>query len=84
MKPHSLDLGTGWRRVMSFTPRPGLFPEKEAVCISCRGGGVLPTAGLDDVKNRTFLALPGIELRSFGRADAYRLRYLGSLCWIMS
>jgi hypothetical protein len=39
-------------------------------------------AGLDDVENRKFLTLPGLELRPLGHARSqppYRLRYNGSL-----
>jgi hypothetical protein len=31
------------------------------------GGWVDPRAGLDDVEDRKFLTLPGLELRSLGR-----------------
>jgi hypothetical protein len=31
------------------------------------GGCVGPRAGLDDMEERTFLTLPGLELRPFGR-----------------
>jgi hypothetical protein len=38
-----------------------------------------PRAGLDDVENRKFLTLPGLELRPLGRParsqSLYRLRY---------
>jgi hypothetical protein len=42
-----------------------------------------PRAGLDDVKRRKFLTLPGLELRHLGRParsqSLYRLRYPGSV-----
>jgi hypothetical protein len=42
-----------------------------------------PRAGLDDVKKRKFLNLPGLELRPLGRPASsltlYRLRYPGPL-----
>jgi hypothetical protein len=41
-----------------------------------------PRAGLDDMEKRTFLILPGLELRPFSRParsqSVYRLRYPGS------
>jgi hypothetical protein len=41
-----------------------------------------PKAGVDDVKKRKFLTLPGLELRTLGRPansqSLYRLRYPGS------
>jgi hypothetical protein len=43
---------------------------------------VNPRAGLDDMENRKFLNLPGLELRPLGRParseSLYRLRYPGS------
>jgi hypothetical protein len=45
------------------------------------GGWVGPRTGLDDVENRKFLILPGLELRSLGPARSqsqYSLRYPGS------
>jgi hypothetical protein len=42
-----------------------------------------PRTGLDDVKKRKFLTLPGLELRPLGRParsqSLYRLRYPGTL-----
>jgi hypothetical protein len=38
---------------------------------------VCSKAGLDDVENRKFLTLPGLELRHLGRPDR-SLRYVGS------
>jgi hypothetical protein len=47
------------------------------------GGWVDPGVGLDDVKKRKFLTLPGLELRPLGRPtrgqSLYRLRYPGFL-----
>jgi hypothetical protein len=40
--------------------RPGCFTPSTR----CIGGWVDPGAGLDDVENREFLTLPGLELRS--------------------
>jgi hypothetical protein len=46
-----------------------------------------PTAGLDDVEERKFLTLPGLEFRPLGGSvrsqSLYRLRYPGSLCAIV-
>jgi hypothetical protein len=40
-----------------------------------------PTAGLDEMEERKFLTLQGLELRPFGRSarsqSLYRLRYPG-------
>jgi hypothetical protein len=48
-------------------------------------GWVDPRAGLDDAEKRTFLTLPGLELRPLGcqarRQSLYQLRYPGSLPW---
>jgi hypothetical protein len=48
-----------------------------------------PRTGLDDVKSRKFLTLPGLELRPLGRRarsqSLYRLSYRGSLLgWVLS
>jgi hypothetical protein len=44
------------------------------------GNWVVRRAGLDDVENRAFLTIPGLELQPLDRADRsqslYRLRYL--------
>jgi hypothetical protein len=46
------------------------------------GGWLGPRASLDDVKERKFLILPGLELRPLSRParsqSLYRLRYAGS------
>jgi hypothetical protein len=45
--------------------RPGLFtPGERAPGTHLIGGWVGPRAGLDDVEERKFLTLPGLELRS--------------------
>jgi hypothetical protein len=76
------DLGTSWRRVVSFTPLPLYLHGKKAVT-HWIGGWVDPRAGLDDVEKRKFLTLPGLELRPLGRParsqSLYRQRYPGSL-----
>jgi hypothetical protein len=58
-------------------------PGKRAPGTHWIGGLVDPTAGLDDVENRKFLALPGLELRPLGRParsqSLYRLSYPGSV-----
>jgi hypothetical protein len=74
--PHFLDLGSRWRWVVSFTPRP-LSPGAHWI-----GGWVDPRAGLDDLENRRLLTLPGVELRPLSRPA--RLRHHGSLqVWIL-
>jgi hypothetical protein len=62
---------------------PGRFtPGGRAPGTHWIGGWVDPRAGLDDVKKRKFLTLPGPELRPLGRParsqSLYRLPYLGS------
>jgi hypothetical protein len=64
--------------------RPVRFtPGERAPCTHWIGGWVDPTAGLDDMKKRKFLTLPGLELRALGRPahsqSLYRRRSLGSL-----
>jgi hypothetical protein len=43
----SHDLGTRWRCVVSFTPRPPFSPRERTPGTHCTGGWVGPTAGLD-------------------------------------
>jgi hypothetical protein len=64
--PHFIDIGTSWRWLVSFTPRP-LHPRERATGTHCIGGWVDPRAGLDDMEQRKFLTLPGLELRPLGR-----------------
>jgi hypothetical protein len=66
--------------------RPGHFtPEETAPGTHSIGGWVDPRAGLNNVKKRKFLILPGLELRPFGRParsqSLYRLRYPGSFIY---
>jgi hypothetical protein len=49
--PDFLDLGTSWRRVVSFTPRPPYPREKSPRCPLDRRW-VDPRVGLDDVEKR--------------------------------
>jgi hypothetical protein len=63
--------------------RPGRFTLGErAPGTHWIGGWVDPRAGLDNVKNRKFLILPGLELRPLDRParsqSLYQLRYPGS------
>jgi hypothetical protein len=63
--------------------RPGRFtPGKRTHGTHWIGGWVNPRTGLDDVEDRKFLTLPGLELRPLGRPargqSLYRLRYPGS------
>jgi hypothetical protein len=44
-----------------------LYPGERATGIYLIGGWVDPGAAMDDVKERKFLTLPGLELRSLGR-----------------
>jgi hypothetical protein len=59
-----------------------LPPEKEPACTHWFGGWVGPRVGLHNVEKRTFLILPGLELRPLGRParsqSLYRVRYPGS------
>jgi hypothetical protein len=77
MNPHFLDLGTSWRWVVSFTPRP-LYPH-------WIGYWVNPRAGLDDLEKITFFILLGLELRPLDHParsqSLYQLRYPGSHIW---
>jgi hypothetical protein len=79
--PHFLDLGTSWRWVVSFTPRRFTRGER-AHGTHWIGGWAGPRAGLDDVEKRTFLILPGLELRILdcpaGSQSLYRLSCPGS------
>jgi hypothetical protein len=81
--PHFLDLGTSWRWVVSFTAWP-LYSGERAPGTHLIGGWMDPRAGLDDVENRKFLILSGLELRPLGRPvrsqSLYLLRYPGSWC----
>jgi hypothetical protein len=64
--------------------RPGRFiPEERAHGTPWIVGWVDPIAGLEDVENRKFFILLGLELRPLGRPSRnqslYRPRYPGSL-----
>jgi hypothetical protein len=80
--PHFLDVGSIWRWVVSFTPRPSCQKGEWSPSILWIGGWVGPRSGLDDVEQRIFLTLPGLEIRPPGRKarsqSLYRLCYLGS------
>ena len=58
---HSLDLGTSWRWVAGFTPRPLYHQGKSPQYPLGRRLGE-PRAGLDDVEK--FLITPALELRT--------------------
>jgi hypothetical protein len=80
--PHFLHLGGSWRWVVSFTTPAAINPGKGAPGTLWIGGCVDPRTGLDDLKTRKFLTLPGLELQPLSRpADSqslYRLQYPGS------
>jgi hypothetical protein len=65
----------------SFKPLP-LYPRGKSPRYHWIGGWVDPRAGLDDVKKRKFLTLPGLELLTLSRParsqSLFRLRYPGS------
>jgi hypothetical protein len=75
--PHSLDLSTNLRWVVSFTPLP-LYPLVRDPGTHWIGGFVSPRAGLD-VEKRKFLTLPGVKLQPLCRPAhsqlLYQLRY---------
>jgi hypothetical protein len=63
--------------------RPGLFtPEERTPGTHWIGGWVDPRIGLDDMEEREFLTLQGLDLRPLGQSarsqSLYRLRYPGS------
>jgi hypothetical protein len=70
--PHFHDLGTSWKWVVSFIPRP-LYPRERAPSTHCIGGWVDPRGGLDDTEKWKFLTLPGLELRPLGRPSDFKL-----------
>jgi hypothetical protein len=55
--PHFRDLGTSWRRVVSFTSRP-LYLRIKVPGTHLIGGWVDPGAGLDDVEKGTGTRTP--------------------------
>jgi hypothetical protein len=62
--------------------RPGRFTSEErSLGTHLLGGWVGPRAGLEDVENRKFSTLPGLELRPLRRParsqSLYRLPYTG-------
>jgi hypothetical protein len=75
--PRFLDLGTSWRWVVSFTPRP-LYPRERAPGTHWIRGWVNPRAGLDHMEKCKFFTPPGFELQPLGRParsqSLYRLR----------
>jgi hypothetical protein len=83
--PRLLELDTGWRWVVSFTPLPH-YPRGKSFGTHWIGGWVDHRAGLDNMKKWKFLTLPVLELRPLGRPASSqslnRLRYPGS--WYLS
>jgi hypothetical protein len=80
-RPTFLDLGTSWRWVVSFTPRP-LNPRGKKPGTLWIWGWVSPRVGLDDMENWKFLLPSELERRPLGRTarsqSLYRLSYPGS------
>jgi hypothetical protein len=67
--------------MVSFTARP-LYPRERASGTHRIGSWVDPRPGLDDVENRKFFTLPGLEIRPLCHPalsqSLYRLRHPGS------
>jgi hypothetical protein len=78
MDPGIVDLGTDWRRMVSFMPR-SLHLEERAPSAHCIGGCVYPRTGLDHMVKRIILPLPGLEIQHRGlptcSQSLYRLWY---------
>jgi hypothetical protein len=56
----------------------GFTPGERALGTNCIGGWVDPRAGLDDLEERKFLILSGLELRSLSRSARTQ-----SLYWLL-
>jgi hypothetical protein len=67
-----LDLGTSCRWVVNFTSQP-FTPGEGVPNTYWIGRWVGPRAGLDDVKRRKIILLPGLELRQARSQSLYRL-----------
>jgi hypothetical protein len=63
---HILSISALAGGVVSFTPRP-LYPGERVPGTHWIEGRVDPRAGLDDVEEKKFLTLTGLELRPLGR-----------------
>jgi hypothetical protein len=61
--PRILNLGSRWKRVVSFTPRP-LYFMLRALGTHWIGGWMSPRAGLDTMANKKSVPLKVIEPRS--------------------
>jgi hypothetical protein len=72
--PRSLDLGTSWRWVDSFTPRP-LYPRRKGPGTSWTEGRVDLRTILDFIKKTKLLTLPELEHSSFCRSTRSQLLY---------
>jgi hypothetical protein len=76
--PHILDLGTSWRWVVRFTPRP-LYPQGNSSHAHWMEGWVGPRAGQDNKEMRKFLTLTRSEIQPLCRsACSLSLCYPGS------
>jgi hypothetical protein len=58
--PLTLNLGTGWKRVASFTTQP-LYPGERSLGAHSKVGMVVPRTGLYTWQKRKISSLPGIE-----------------------
>jgi hypothetical protein len=63
--PHFHDLGTNWRRIVGFTPRP-LYPQGKSPRYPLDRRLWGPRSDLDDVEKIKFLTVPELELRPLG------------------
>ena len=65
--PRILNPCTRCRWLVTFTPRP-FYPQSKHTGTHWLGGYIRVTAGLDNVRNRNMLPLPGMELRILNSA----------------
>jgi hypothetical protein len=81
MDPYFLDLGTSWKRVISFTLRPS-YPLGKSLRYPLDRRLCEPQIRSGRLEKRKFLTLPGLELLPLSRParsqSLYRLRYPGS------
>jgi hypothetical protein len=82
--PCILDIGTDYRWVASFKPRPLYSREKEPPGNLLIGGWVGPRTGLDDVKRRKILPLTGQETPTPRPSSPYSVAIPTALVWVPS